>query len=114
MPGAGQMSDLPGVARAKTAALKGAALRNADPAEQRAGVAAQFEAILVRQFLGPTMKSMLGGTEGGVAGSVYGDMLSESMATQLTSGPGLGFGRFIEQQLTPKGEQTPAAGRPPS
>ncbi|MGH7947344.1 MAG: hypothetical protein ACREF9_20415, partial [Opitutaceae bacterium] len=40
--------------------LKGAALRNAGPGEQRAAVAAQFEAILVRQLLGKTMTSMLG------------------------------------------------------
>jgi hypothetical protein len=40
--------------------LSGKALRNAPPAEQRKEVAAQFEAILVRQLLGPTMMSMLG------------------------------------------------------
>lgn len=81
-----------------------AAVRNASPTQQRAAVAAQFEAVLVRQLLGKTMNSMLGGAEGGVAGSVYGDMLSDTMAQQLTAGPGLGLSRFIQQQLTPRGE----------
>lgn len=78
-------------------------LRNASPAEQRKAVAAQFEAILVRQLLGKSMTSLLGGEKGGVAGSVYGDMLSDSISQQLTSGPGLGLGRFLEKQLTPRG-----------
>ena len=84
--------------------LKGAALRNASPAAQRKAVAAQFEAILVRQLLGKTMTSMLGGSESGVAGSVYGDLLADTVSQQLTAGPGLGLGRFLEKQLTPRGE----------
>lgn len=83
-----------------------AAVRNGTPAAQRAAVAAQFEAILVRQMLDKTMSSMLGsnGGAGGVAGSVYGDMLSDTISQQLTAGSGLGLSRFIQQQLTPKGE----------
>ena len=93
---------------ARPAQLKGAALRNASPAEQRAAVAAQFEAILVRQLLGKTMTSMLGGADQGVAGSIYGDMLADTVSQQLTTGGGLGFGRFLEKQLTPRGELVPA------
>lgn len=78
-------------------------MRNTEPAEQRKAVAAQFEAILVRQLLGKSMTSLLGGEKGGVAGSVYGDMLSDTISQQLTSGPGLGLGRFLEKQLTPRG-----------
>lgn len=85
-----------------------AALRNAEPAEQRKAVAAQFEAVLVRQLLGKTMTSMLGGEGGGVSGSIFGDMMAETMANQLTSGPGLGLGRMLERQLTPR-QATPAA-----
>jgi Rod binding domain-containing protein len=92
------------LAHAHASQLKGAALRNASPAEQRTAVAAQFEAILVRQLLGKTMTSMLGGSDSGVAGSVYGDMLADTISQQLTSGPGLGLGRFLEKQLTPRGE----------
>jgi Rod binding domain-containing protein len=89
-----------------------AAVRNATPAAQRAAVAAQFEAILVRQLLGTTMNSMLGGAESGAAGSVYGDMLADTMSQQLTAGRGLGLSRFIEQQLTPRGAQVPPAELP--
>lgn len=90
-------------------AFNAAAVRNATPAAQRAAVAAQFEAILVRQLLGKTMNSMLGGAESGAAGSVYGDMLADTMAQQLTAGRGLGLSRYIEQQLTPRGAQVPPA-----
>jgi len=89
-----------------------AAIRRADPAVQRAAVAGQFEAVLVRQLLGETMKSMVGGGAGGVSGSIYGDMLADTIAQKLTAGPGLGLGRYIEKQLTPRGETTDAAALP--
>lgn len=87
---------------AAAAHFDAAAVRRADPAAQRTAVAQQFEAVLVRQLLGKTMSSMMGGAAGGVAGSVYGDMLSDTLSQQLTAGPGLGLGRFIEKQLTPR------------
>jgi flagellar protein FlgJ len=98
------INPLSSVDRTHAAQLRGAALRNASPAEQRVAVAAQFEAILVRQLLGPTMTKMLGTGEGAAA-SVYGDMLTDTLATQLTAGPGLGLGRMMVQQLTPRGER---------
>jgi Rod binding domain-containing protein len=101
-------SPLSPVARAHAAHLTGAALRAAGPAEQRAAVAAQFEAILVRQLLGKTMTKMVGSEEGAAA-NVYGDLLTETVATQLTAGPGLGLGRMIEQQLTPRGLSSSAS-----
>ena len=55
-----QIADYVGASGAGGQPLTGKALRNASPAEQRKEVAAQFEAILVRQLLGPTMASMLG------------------------------------------------------
>ncbi len=96
-------------------AFNAAAVRNASPAAQRAAVAAQFEAILVRQLLGKTMHSMVGGEGSGAAGSVFGDMLADTMAQQLTAGPGLGLSRFIEQQLSPRGgaKEAPAADSTP-
>lgn len=102
-PAPQQTPELSELSRAKAAKLKGAALRSAGPAEQRAAVAAQFEAILVRQLLGKTMTSMMGGGAGGVSGSIYGDMLADTISQQLAAGQGLGLGRFLEQQLTPKG-----------
>lgn len=105
--------------RARGGSFNAAALRNASPAEQRTAVAAQFEAVLVRQLLGKTMTSLLGSGEGGVAGSVYGDMLADTISQQLSAGQGMGFGRFLEQQLTPKAERAalaatraPLAGEP--
>jgi Rod binding domain-containing protein len=87
--------------------LTGEALRKASPEVQRREVAAQFEAILVRQLLGPTMTSMLG-KDSGAAGSVYGDMLTDTFAQQLTrGGGGLGLSRLLEQQLTPRGRAAP-------
>lgn len=99
------VAPLHAVSSAAPAQFNAAALRQASPREQRAAVAAQFEAVLVRQLLGSTMHSMLGGAQGGVAGSVYGDMLADTMAQQLTAGRGLGLSHFIQQQLTPRGEQ---------
>ena len=71
----------------------------ADEAAQCKKVAGQFEAILVRQLLSKSVVSMLGGDD--VAGSVYGDMMTDAIAQKLTAGPGLGLGRIIEQQLSP-------------
>lgn len=102
---AAQSQGLSHVERAKATQLKGAALTKAGPAEQRAAVAAQFEAILVRQLLGKTMTSMMGGGAGGVSGSIYGDMLADTISQQLAAGQGLGLSRFLEQQLTPKHER---------
>ncbi len=86
--------------------LTAAALRTAAPEVQRQQVAAQFEAILVRQLLSKSVTSMLGGAND-VGGNVYGDMLTDSLAQQLTAGPGLGLGRMITQQLTPRGHPAP-------
>ena len=72
------------------------------PEAQRRQVAAQFEAILVRQLLGKSVGSMLGGDDS-VSGSVYGDMMTDVLARKLTDGGGLGLGRLIERQLTPRG-----------
>lgn len=87
--------------RARAVHLRGAALRRAPAAEQGAAVASQFEAVLVRQLLGPTLSSMLG-RGGGVAGNVYGDLLTDTFAQQLTAGGGLGIGRLLEKQITPQ------------
>ncbi|HYD82596.1 MAG TPA: hypothetical protein VEA63_01060 [Opitutus sp.] len=95
-----QIADLTVNAPTRSKPLTGSALRNASPEVQRKEVAAQFEAILVRQLLKPTMTSMVGSE--GAATSVYGDLITETFATQLTRGQGLGLGRMLEQQLTPR------------
>lgn len=96
-----KVTELTPAERAHAAQLRGAALRNAAPAEQRAAVAAQFEAILVRQMLGKTITSMLGNSNN-ASSSVYGDLLTDTFAQKLTAGSGMGLARVIEQQLAPR------------
>ncbi len=69
-------------------------------ADQRKVVAQQFEAILLRQFLAPVLESMPGDKSG-----VYGYMLTDAFAQQLSAGSGLGLGRLMETQLSPPGEK---------
>lgn len=85
--------------------FNGQELRGANSAADRKKVGAQFEAVLVRQLLSKSVGSMLGGADN-VAGTVYGDMMTDALAQKLTSGMGLGLGRFIEKQLTPRGVPT--------
>lgn len=94
-------------------AFEAARPANADAragAAERKKVAGQFEAVLIRQLLGPTMSSMLG-QEGGAASDVYGDLLTDAVAQQLSAGQGLGLGRVIAQQLAPR---TPSPVSPPA
>jgi flagellar protein FlgJ len=68
---------------------------------QRHKAAQQFEAILVRQMLSQSVGSMMGGT-GHTAGLMYGDLMTDVLAQNLTQGKGLGLGKMIETQLTPR------------
>jgi Rod binding domain-containing protein len=72
-------------------------------------VAAQFEAILVRQMIGPAIESAMGGggQAGGGGGGTYSYMLTDTIANQLTAGRGLGLAPMIAQQLTPRGIPVP-------
>jgi Rod binding domain-containing protein len=99
------------IEHARAAGLTGGALRTASPAEQRAAVGAQFEAIFVRQLLGQTMAKLMGSADS-TAGSVYGDLMTDTFAKSLTAGTGLGIGRMIEQQLTPRGVHALPAAHP--
>jgi flagellar protein FlgJ len=96
------VSTLPGIL--------GQAGRVADqsPAGQAKAVAGQFEAIMLRQFLQESVGSMMGGGKE-AGGSVYGYLLTDVFAQQLSAGGGLGLSKVIQQQLTPKGSVTPAA-----
>jgi flagellar protein FlgJ len=71
-------------------------------ADQVKAAASQFEAIMVRQFLQDSVGNLLGGESGGPGGSVYGYLLTDTLATKLTEGGGLGLGRMLQQQLTPR------------
>ncbi|MDD2765211.1 MAG: rod-binding protein [Opitutaceae bacterium] len=81
-----------------------AAVRQMPPAEQRRAVAQQFEAILLRQLLGPTLQALPG-----AGADIYGYMLTDALAQKLSAGGGFGFARLLERQFTPPGESAPAA-----
>ena len=79
-----------------------------DPASIKKA-ASQFEAIILRQLLAPSMESIMSGNLGGAqgsGGSMYGYMLTDTMAGSLAQGGGLGLARMIEKQLTPRGVMT--------
>ena len=83
---------------------------NQSPAAQRKSVASQFEAIMLRQFLQESVGSMMGGGKD-ASGNVYGYLLTDVFAQQLSAGGGLGLSKVIQQQLTPSTPHA-AAGRP--
>jgi flagellar protein FlgJ len=80
-------------------------------AEQAKAAAAQFEAILVRQFLQESVGSMLG-KGGGPEGNVYGYLLTDTLAQSLTAGGGLGMAKVLEQQLSPRAASPAASANP--
>jgi len=68
--------------------------------------ASQFEAIILRQLLAPSMESMMSGGLGGSkdsGGGMYGYMLTDTLATSLSQGGGLGLAHMLEKQFTPTG-----------
>lgn len=70
--------------------------------------AGQFEAIILRQLLAPTIEPIMNGGlggekgSGGSGGSIYGYMLTDTLASSLSKGGGLGLGAMLEKQLTPR------------
>lgn len=69
-------------------------------------VASQFEAIILRQLLAPSIEPVMsGGLDGGqsTGGSIYGYMLTDTLANSMAQGGGFGLSRVIEKQFTPHG-----------
>ncbi|MFT3868999.1 MAG: rod-binding protein [Nibricoccus sp.] len=67
--------------------------------------AGQFEAIILRQLLAPTVEPIMNGGLGGSGdsgGSIYGYMLTDTLASSLSKGGGLGLGAMLEKQLSPR------------
>jgi Rod binding domain-containing protein len=62
-----------------------------------AKVSKQFESILLRQFLGESMKSLL---QDGPSGQVYGYFLTDSLANEISEGGGIGLAHIIQTQLS--------------
>jgi Rod binding domain-containing protein len=73
-----------------------------DPAE----LARQFEAILVRQMLSESMKTLIDGPKGQQS---YGYFISEALADGITRGGGMGLRSVIEAQLRGQAEARQAA-----
>ncbi|HVU25904.1 MAG TPA: rod-binding protein [Opitutus sp.] len=77
------------------------------PEQQAREVGRQFEAILVRQLLQEGVgKSLMGGD--GAQSNVYGYMMTDMLADQLTHGSGFGLGQMLARQLAPH-PHTPTA-----
>lgn len=86
--------------------------------EKMAEIGRQFEAILLRSYLGDAMKPMLGG---GVMNGmnpaqkgIYQDMMVNSLADQISSSGQFGLAHMFQMQLTPKhtAADGPAAASP--
>ncbi|MBX7122545.1 MAG: rod-binding protein [Opitutaceae bacterium] len=90
-------------------AAKAKASGAASPSEIKRA-ASQFEAIILRQLLAPTIEPLmsggLGGAGAGGGGGVYGYMLTDVLADSLSKGGGLGLSKMLTRQLTPRGTPT--------
>lgn len=78
--------------------------------EQVNRTAEQFEAVLLRQLLAPAIEPMMsGGAMGGEnSGSgVYGYMLTDTLATAMAQGGGLGLAAMFKQQMAPAASPSP-------
>ncbi len=67
--------------------------------------ASQFEAIILRQLLAPSIEPMMNGSLGGAkssGGSMYGYMLTDALSTNIAQGGGLGLARVLERQFNPR------------
>jgi Rod binding domain-containing protein len=65
--------------------------------EAVAKVSKGFESILVRQFLQDSMKPLL---QDGESGQVYGYMLTDSLANEISKGGGLGLAHVLQTQIS--------------
>lgn len=77
-------------------------MQNLPESEQVKAVSGQFEAILLRQFLQESVGSIMGGKEGGAGAGVYGYLLTDVLANQLSSAGGMGLSPVLQRQLTPR------------
>ena len=64
-----------------------------------AKVSRQFESILLRQFLGESMKPLL---QSGPSGQVYGYMLTDALASKISDAGGLGLAHILQMQISQK------------
>lgn len=103
-PSAAQLeADRNALLQKSSAPVKPAGHKAATPEEIKKA-ASQFEAIILRQLLAPTIEPVMSGGMGGggesSGGGVYGYMLTDVLSTSLAQGGGLGWGRMLEKQLS--------------
>ncbi|HVU15303.1 MAG TPA: rod-binding protein [Candidatus Didemnitutus sp.] len=89
-------------------------LKNLPQSQQVKAAAGQFEAILLRQFLQESVSGLMGGDSGGPSGNVYGYLLTDTLASKLSEGGGLGLASVLEKQLSPHSPVHPGALAPKS
>ncbi|GDX10798.1 hypothetical protein LBMAG57_25700 [Verrucomicrobiota bacterium] len=65
--------------------------------DKTAEAAQNFEAILLRQFLSESMKSLL---QDGPGGQVYGYLLTETLADSMAKAGGLGLSSMLQTQFS--------------
>ena len=71
---------------------------NLDPVKLKK-VSKQFESILVRQMLGESMKPLL---QAGPSGQVYGYLLTDALANEISQAGGLGLAHVLQTQISQK------------
>lgn len=90
--------------------------RSGSKADEIKRAAGQFEAIILRQLLAPTIEPLMSGGSGeggGSGGGVYGYMLTDVLANSLGAAGGLGLSKMLTQQLTPRGAPAADGATPP-
>ena len=80
--------------------------------QQLKSASSQFEAILLRQFLQDSVGKIMGGESAGPSGNIYGYLLTDTLATKLSEGRGLGLASVIQKQLSPRPAATAGALKP--
>ena len=78
-------------------------------------LARQFEAILLRQILHDSQKTIIKSefADDSVSGSIYQDMVTTQLAESISRSGSFGFAQSLEHQLTRQALRSPAA-TPPS
>lgn len=78
--------------------------------EELAKAADQFEAILLRQFLKPTMDSLMSSMSGSNRSSgadIYGFFMTDVFSSALSESGGMGFSHILQVQLGGDAESNP-------
>ncbi|MSR42728.1 MAG: hypothetical protein EXS29_00635 [Pedosphaera sp.] len=73
-----------------------------------------FEAILVRQFLTEAQKPLLApkGQMSGATSEIYRDMMTDTLANQISKSGTLGLARQFQAQFTPHAKDAAAGAKP--